>query len=86
MQTQSNSRQRVKHDTIGKDGMKALFQRYETSDKENFRLYCKDVIEESTGRRETKDKFYQELDKAPSKDVMLQKVTNYLLAGQGLGV
>lgn len=86
MQTQSNSRQRVNHDSIGTDGMKELFRNYESFSKEDFRSYCKGTIEKSAGKRETKDKFVLELDKAPTKDVMLKKVTNYLLAGQGLGV
>lgn len=85
-QTQTTSRQRVKHDSIGSDGMQDLFRNYETNTKEEFRSYCKGTIERSTGKRETKDKFHVELDKAPTKEVMLKKVTNYLLAGQGLGV
>lgn len=86
MLTQSSSRQRVKRDAIGSDGMQELFRNYESQNKEEFRSYCKNTIELSTGKRETKDKFHLELDTAPSKDVMLKKVTNYLLAGQGLGV
>ena len=52
----------------------------------NFRILCKAMIEKSTGKRETKDTFIRLLDSAVSKDVMVKKVTNYLLAGQGLGV
>lgn len=84
--TQSNSRARVKHDTIGQDGMSKLFADYASQNTEEFRQTCKQVIEQSTGKRTTKDTFHVELDKARSKDAMLQKVTNYLLAGQGLGV
>lgn len=84
--TQTNSRSRVKKDTIGEDGMKKLFQDYQEQSLEQFRITCKSVIEASTGKRTTKDTFLVELDKARSKDFMLKKVTNYLLAGQGLGV
>lgn len=84
--TQTNSRARVKKDTIGEDGMKQLFADYGTQNLEEFRQTCKQVIENSTGKRQTKDTFHVELDKARSKDFMLKKVTNYLLAGQGLGV
>jgi len=84
--TQTNSRARVKHDTVGTDGMKQVFEWYVTQDVEKFRTSCKQVIESSTGKRSTKDTFIVELDKARSKDIMLKKVTNYLLAGQGLGV
>lgn len=86
MNTQTNSRSRVKHDSIGTDGMKLVFEFYNTQDLETFRTSCKQVIESSTGKRSTKDTFLNELDKARSKDLMLKKVTNYLLAGQGLGV
>jgi hypothetical protein len=49
-------------------------------------VQCTELIEASTGKRETKDLFIREIGKANSKDMMLKKVTNYLLAGQGLGV
>lgn len=84
--TQTNSRKRVRHDTVGTDGMKQLFADYSVQSIEEFRHTCKQVIESSTGKRSTKDTFLVELDKARSKDFMLKKVTNYLLAGQGLGV
>lgn len=84
--TQTNSRARIKHDTVGTDGMKQLFNDYSIQSIDEFRNTCKQVIESSTGKRSTKDTFIVELDKARSKDFMLKKVTNYLLAGQGLGV
>jgi hypothetical protein len=84
--TQSNSRVRVKQDTVGEDGMKFLFSQYQTATLEGFRVTCKSLIEESSGKRTTKDIFIYELDRATSKDVMVTKVTNYLMAGQGLGV
>lgn len=84
--TQTNSRARVKNDTVGEDGMKFLFSQYETATLEGFRIICKNLIEESSGKRTTKDKFINELERATSKDYMVKKVTNYLMAGQGLGV
>jgi hypothetical protein len=84
--TQSNSRARVRQDTVGEDGIKFLFSQYQAATLENFRVTCKSLIEESSGKRTTKDKFIYELDRATSKDVMVTKVTNYLMAGQGLGV
>lgn len=86
LNTQKSSRSRVKVDTVGEDGMKVLFAEYQTQTLVGFRVVCKELIEQSAGKRETKDKFINELDRATSKDVMLTKVTNYLLAGQGLGV
>lgn len=86
MHTQTNSKVRVKKDTIGDDGMRFLYEKYATESLDSFRLLCKEAIERSTGKRETKDKFIRELEKATSNLTMLKKVTNYFLAGQGLGV
>ena len=86
LKTQSNSRARVKNDTVGSAGLKQLFECYGTQSFEDFRTTCKGMIENSTGSRETKKRFFAEIDSARSKDMMLKKVTNYLLAGQGLGV
>lgn len=86
MQTQSSSKSRVKNDTVGNDGLKELYAAYGSMETSNFRTLCKGMIEKSTGKRETKDTFIRLLDSAVSKDVMVKKVTNYLLAGQGLGV
>jgi hypothetical protein len=86
MQTQTNSRPRIKNDTVGTDGMKLLFKEYEGSTLVSFRNTCSLLIEESAGKRSTKDKFLAEIARATSKDTMLTKVTNYMMAGQGLGV
>lgn len=86
MYTQKSSKVRVKKDTIGDCGLKALYEVYNTMTTEQFRSYCIDVIERSTGKRNTKDKFIREIDSSQYKDLMVKKVTNYLLAGQGLGV
>lgn len=84
--TQVSSKPRVKNDTVGNGGLKLLYKSYETMHKEEFRTLCKQLIEDSSGKRATKDSFIVALDRAPSKDRMVQSVTNYLLAGQGLGV
>lgn len=84
--TQTSSKPRVKNDTIGNDGLKQLYKSYESMSKEEFRVFCKQMIEDSTGKRATKDNLIVALERAPSKDRMVQSVTNYLLAGQGLGV
>jgi len=84
--TQTSSKPRVKTDTVGDNGLKQLYQSYESMDKEGFRSFCKHLIEESSGKRATKDSFIVALDRAPSKDRMVRSVTNYLLAGLGLGV
>ena len=84
--TQFSSKQRVKVDTIGSDGMQKLFSDYASKDTISFRSSCIQAILLSSGSVSTKEKFVTILTEAKSKDVMLKKVTNYLLAGQGLGV
>lgn len=84
--TQKNSRQRVKTDTVGEEGLKILYSQYENQTVTGFRLLCKNLIEQSTGKRETKDKFLTVLDNSRSKNEMLVRVNNYILAGMGFGV
>lgn len=84
--TQSSSRSRVKEDGIGDNTMKQLYSDYSVLTTEQFRVQCKAVIERSHGKSETKNLFYNELDRSNSKDRMVQKVTNYFLAGEGRGV
>jgi len=84
--TQASSQARVKNDTVGSNGMTELFNLYKTQSLQDFRQSCVNVIEASTGKQATKDKFIFELETYTSKDKMLKTTTNYLLAGQGLGV
>ena len=86
MVTQTNSRARVRSDAVGDEGLKFLFSEYSESSLEGFRTTCQQLIEKSSGKSITKEKFYRELVKANSKSIMLSRVTNYLMAGQGLGV
>lgn len=86
MQTQSSSKARVKRDTIGTEGLKDVYNAFQIMNRDDFCTFCKETIERSAGKRETKDKFIRDLDVSKSKNVMVQMVTNYLLAGQGLGV
>lgn len=84
--TQTNSRKRVKNDTIGSNGLELLFARYQDSTVELFRANCIEMINASTGSNETKSKFVTLLEGANSKDKLLTTTTNYILAGQGFGV
>lgn len=84
--TQTNSRQRCKVDLVGKEGLTNLFKLYENQGLLDFKLSCMSLIESSSGKRPTKDRFKGEIDSALSKDRCLKITTNYILAGQGLGV
>lgn len=84
--TQNSSKPRVKQDGIGEDVMRKLFEHFENTGIDDFRVLCKDAINISNGKASTKETFYNELDRAKSKNIMLTKVTNYFLAGEGKGV
>lgn len=84
--TQTSSKPRVKEDGIGEEVMRKLYESYELTGLDDFRLLCKDAVNLSNGKASTKETFYNELDRAKSKAVMLTKITNYFLAGEGKGV
>lgn len=84
--TQSSSKPRVREDIIGDQGLTSLFAAFNSKPIDEFRTYCQGVIEQSAGKRATKDKFISIIRSSRSKNDMLTKVTNYLMAGQGLGV
>lgn len=86
MNTQKSSKQRVKKDTVGSDGLRYLFSVYPRQALEDFRATCVSLIEQSSGKTETKNLFIGEINAASNKEAMLKKVTNYLMAGQGYGV
>lgn len=84
--TQTNSRPRVKQDKMGEQALSQLFALFPIASVEMFRDQCIDLIEHSSGKDATKVLFKNELNSTVSKAVMLQKVTNYFLAGEGKGV
>lgn len=86
MNTQKSSKQRVKNDTVGAEGLRYLFSHYPRQSLEDFRNTCVSMIVNSSGKPETKRKFVDEIDAASDKETMLKKVTNYIMAGQGYGV
>lgn len=84
--TQATSEQRCKVDLIGDTGLQVLFKLYETESVDSFRGICIDFINASSGKKATKDKFVNTLSALASKDKILKTTTNYIMAGQGLGV
>lgn len=86
METQSSSKPRVKNDGIGETAMAQLFLLFPIASVDSFRDQCISIIEQSNGKDSTKLRFKDELNRTPSKTVMMQKVTNYFLAGEGKGV
>lgn len=84
--TQTNSKPRVKHDAIGSNQMKRLFELFSTASTEDFRKACQEIIVLSSAKSTTKVKFNDILTKAFNKSSMLATVTNFFLAGEGKGV
>jgi len=84
--TQTNSRARIKEDTIGEDRMKTLNQVFISASMDDFRKMCIEAIEASSGKPSTKLRFTDEMQRSTSKAKMLFSVTNYFLAGEGKGV
>lgn len=84
--TQSSSKPRVKVDTVGNAGLTLLFEAYKEKELEDFRGVCKSLIQSSAGKQTTKQKFLDAINSSRSKNDMLTRVSNYLMAGQGLGV
>jgi len=84
--TQKNSRSRVKEDGIGQDRIQELYSKYESLNYIDFIGSCVEVIEESNASSKTKEKFVRLLQSTTSKDKAIKTVTNFYLAGNGLGV
>jgi len=73
----------VKTDRID---ISSFYDRYAKEDVVAFKQTCIEAIEQSSGKKETKMRFVNEVRRLSSKDRMLSVVTNYWLAGQGLKV
>lgn len=86
MVTQSSSKARLKNDTIGNDGLKALYAAYGDLSVDQFRRYCIELVQSGGGKQPLKDEFIRQLNEMGSKDRMLQKTNNFAFAGMGLGV
>jgi len=84
--TQSSSKARLKKDTIGDDGLKKLYEAHSYMGIEQFREYCKELVQSGGGNQPTKDAIIEEIENSPSKDRMLTKTNNFIFAGQGFGV
>lgn len=84
--TQSSSKVRLKKDTIGEEGLKALYNAYGTMDVVTFKQYCIQLVESGGGNRPTKDSIISSINATNSKDRMLKKANDFCFAGMGLGV
>lgn len=85
--TQATSEQRVKYDTLGDASLTELYAAYNTaSNIDELKKVCKQMIEKSTAKKATKDKFNRLISEATQKDKVVGLTQNFILAGMGLGV
>ena len=85
LQTQSNSRPRLKNDTLGEDALKTLYSSYESMDREGFCIVAEGIVQAGGGKQKMKDEIISSFEGA-SKEKILTKAQNFILAGMGLGV
>ena len=86
LNTQRSSKSRVKEDMMGEETMKTLYSVFQQANINDFKRMCIEAIDSSAGKLATKATFMNMINNATNKTVMLQKVTNYFLAGEGKGV
>jgi len=84
--TQKNSRTRVKNDGIGENRIQDLYKIYDSSNYNDFINECVNIINDSNASVRTKDRFLRIVRQSHSKDQAVTTVTNFFLAGSGLGV
>lgn len=85
LHTQSNSRPRLKNDTLGEDALKTLYSSYTSMDREGFRIVAEEIVQAGGGKQKMKDEIISSFEGA-SKEKILTKAQNFILAGMGLGV
>ena len=85
LQTQSSSRPRLKNDTLGDASLSLLYKAYGSMDLAAFRALAEEMVQSGGGKQKMKDEIISSFDKA-SKEKILTKAQNFILAGMGLGV
>lgn len=84
--TQTNSRPRLKNDTLGEDALKQLYGMYESLDIGQFKIICEEYVQLGGGKQARKDEIIGAIRKATKKEAALKKAQDFILAGMGLGV
>lgn len=84
--TQGSSAARLKHDALGDEALKKLYSGFNTMSDLQFMGLCVDTVQAGGGHQTTKTKLITEIKKAKSRQTMLKKAQDFILAGMGLGV
>ena len=86
LKTQASSAPRLKNDTLGDDALKKLYSGFNTMSDMQFQGLCVDLVQSGGGSQATKDKIIAEIKKTKSRQTMVTKAQNFIMAGMGLGV
>lgn len=85
--TQTNSKPRLKNDTLGDDALKELYKAYEEMSFDDFRAFAESIIMSGGGKEKRKLEIIQTMYWShASKAQVLKKAQDFILAGMGLGV
>lgn len=84
--TQTNSKPRLKNDTLGDDALKRLYACYESLDLGQFKIIAEDFVQMGGGKQARKDEIVSAIRRSTSKSVALKKAQDFILAGMGLGI
>jgi hypothetical protein len=87
LSTQQSSKPRLENDTLGNEALTELYQAYETMNLEDFRVFAEGVVMAGGGKQPRKlDIINSMYDRNVTKEKVLTKAQNFILAGMGLGV
>lgn len=87
LKTQASSKPRLENDTLGNQALTDLYKVYEESSLEIFQAYAECVVQSGGGKQPMKDKIIADMNKPnATKEQILTKAQNFILAGMGLGV
>lgn len=74
----------IKNDVASDKFMQDLYAAYAVEDLTKFKQTCVRAVEQLSGNEGKKAGFINDLNRLNSKDRIISKVTNFVLAGQGL--
>jgi hypothetical protein len=87
LSTQQSSKPRLENDTLGNEALTELYQAYETMGLEDFRIFAEGVVMAGGGKQPRKLEIINSMyDRNATKEKVLTKAQNFILAGMGLGV
>lgn len=87
LKTQTSSKPRLQNDTLGDEALKELYNAYAIMNRDDFRIFAEGVVMAGGGKQPMKLAIIDQMNKPnASKEFILTKVQNFILAGMGLGV